>query len=336
MNTKKVLVTGANGHVGYNIVVELVRRGYQVRGSVRDMNDKNKTEKLRKLNVELVQADLLDRASLDKATEGVEGVFQVAAGYKLHSKNPELEIRQPAIDGTRNLLSACKLNGIKKVIYTSSIASIGVSSNGQVRNENHWNLEAREYYAQAKTEAEQLAWEIAKNENINLVTILPGTVIGPYFDSHTPTTYLFKKIFENKMPMKMDVQLAFVDVRDLALAHVDAYEKEETNGRYIVSDDLFKMDDIFIAAQERFPHIKIPKKYVPKWMIPLLPAFDWIESKFTKNSVRTVTQGIVSEYMSGGSQLMDNSKAKNDLGFSPRPIKKSIQDTLEWISKNGL
>lgn len=331
----KVLVTGGNGHVGYNIVKELVSRGYDVRVSVRNKNDLAKVARLRKLDVEIVEADLLNIESLDAATAGIDGVFQVAAGYKLHSKDPENEIRRPALDGTKNVLLACKKNGVKKIIYTSSIATIGVSRNKQRLNENNWNEDAHEYYAKAKSDAERLAWQIAEQERLNMVSILPGAVIGPDFEMHTPTTFIFQKILKNQIPMNVDVSLAFIDVRDLAKAHVDAYESATAQGRYIVCGDLIPMEAVFKAANRKYSSVKIPTKQVPAFLIPMLPFFDWVESKLT-GSMRTFTRGVLEEYMTGGKQLLDNTKAKKDLNLKPRSITETLEDTFDWIHDHDI
>lgn len=330
-----VLVTGANGHVGYNVVLELLKNNYEVRVSVRNKNDPKKVSKFKNLNIEIVEADLLNFESLKKATENVTGIFQVAAGYKLDSKNPKTEIWDAAVEGTRNIFLAAKQNNVKKIIYTSSVAAVGVSRNGEFKDESFWNDDAREYYAKAKTASEKLAWQLSKEYDIQMIALLPGMIIGPGFSAHTPSTFIFEKILYNKLPMRLDGDFSFIDVRDLAQLQVKAYELENLRGRYIVCTDPLSFNEVYKIAQESEPTIKIPKLSVPKFMIPILPLFDYLEHKLT-NSIRTLTKGSVEEYLSGGKQNVSNKKMKNDFLFSPRPVKESVADTLAWIKENKL
>lgn len=332
---KKVLVTGANGHVGFGIIKELVGRGYFVRASIRQSHDPEKRKHLDELGFEVVEADLLDYKSLLAATKEVQGVFQVAAGYKLHAKDYELEVRRPAVEGTVNLLRACHANGVKKIIYTSSIAAVGVGRDNTTLDENTWNTQAKEPYAKAKTEAEQIAWKLAEELKINLISILPGAVIGPDFQRHTPTTFIFRKILKNQIPLKLETGFPFVDVRDLAKVHVNAFESDTAHGRYVVCGDYMDFDNLFSVANAIDSKIKIPSVKVPECFLPLLPYFDAVESKLT-GSMRTMTKGVMEEYFSGGRQLMNSNKAKMELGYDPTPIKKTIQDTLAWIGNHQI
>ncbi len=329
----KVLITGANGHLGFHIVSELVRRGYRVRASVRDAQNAKKTARLKELGVEIVYADLLDRPSLVKAMQECDGLFQVAAGYKMHTADMMKDVWRPAMEGTENALRAAHAAGIKKVIYTSSVAAVGVSRDGVVKDEQHWNDEAQEFYAQCKNDAEKLAWKLAQELSLNLVTVLPGTIIGPGFYEHTPSTYIFEKIARNKIPLLLETGFSYVDVRDLAVAHVAAYENSAAAGRYIVTSETVPASRVYTIAHAAFNGIKIPTQRVPKIMIPLLPAMDWLENRLT-GSLRLMTRGSVREYLSGGQQLLNTTKAARDLAWAPRPIEDSIRDTLQWIYEN--
>jgi len=326
----KVLVTGANGHLGFHIVSELVKRGYHVRASVRDINNASKTNKLKKLGAEVVYADLLDRSSLVKAMQGCDGLFQVAAGYKVHTNDTLKDVWRTAMEGTENVLRAAHEAGIKKVIYTSSVAAVGLSDDGVARNEQVWNDQAQEIYARSKNESEKLAWKLSQELSLNMIAVLPGTIIGPGFSEHTPTTYFFQKIAHNKLPMLPDVSFSYVDVRDVATAHVAAYEQPSSSGRYIVTRETLPALKVYTIAHAAYNRIKVPAQRIPKFMLPLLPFLDWMENRFT-GSMRTMTRGVVREYMSGKQQLFDTAKATRELAWSPRPIEDSIRDTLHWI-----
>lgn len=329
----KVVVTGANGHLGINITGALMQRGYQVRATVRDLNNHEKTKSLKAMGVEIVEADLLDKASLIRAFKGQDGVFQLAAGFKMHTGNPELDIRKPAIDGTINVLEAAKQCAIKKIVYTSSVAAVGSSFNGQKKNEENWNDDATEFYAKSKTDAERILWEKASELNLNVVAILPGMIIGPNFNRHTPSTYLFEKLLKEKVPMILPIEFALVDVRDVAIAHIDAFENDVSNGRYITAGEPLKMQQILNIIAKVRPELTLPTKPVPAFLYPLLPFFDKMEALFT-GSMRTITKGVVSEYLNGSVQNFDTTKIQNELNWQPRCIEQSIADTLHWLETN--
>lgn len=329
----KIVVTGANGHVGITIVKQLVEMGYNVRATVRDKNDSFKTKRLTDLGVEIVEADLLDVASLVTAFEDCDGLFQVAAGYKLDSKDPERDIIRPAIEGVENTLRAAKQVGIKKIVYTSSVAAIGTTKSTKPLNEAAWNDDATEVYTISKNKAERLAWKLAAELDLNLVSILPCTIIGPNFMTHTPSTFLFQKIADGKLPIIPPAEMSFVDVRDVAAAHILAYENKQAKGRYIVSEGNYKLVDIIAKIGQFAPKLKLPSMVAPRFIIPFLPLFDWLEHKFT-GSMRVMTRGIVQEYMADEKQLLTAQKASKELGWKPRAIESTLEDTITWVLNN--
>lgn len=137
------------------------------------------------------------------------------------------------------------------------------------------------------------------------------------------------------MPMKLDGDFSFCDVRDLAQLQLKAYESNTACGRYIICTDPISFDSVYQMATAYDQSIRTPKLSVPNFMIPLLPLFDLLEHKFT-GSIRTLTKGSVKEYLSGGKQNVSNLKMKNEFSFTPRPVSTSIADTLAWIKENKL
>ncbi|MBO1257025.1 NAD-dependent epimerase/dehydratase family protein [Alteromonas sp. 5E99-2] len=333
VHSSQVVVTGANGHLGYNIVKQLVDLGYVVRATVRSTKDDKKTAQLKSLGVELVEANLLDKESLISAFQGMDGIFQVAAGFKLHAKNPELEILKPALEGTQNVLEAASECNVKKIIYTSSVAAVGSSFNGEKKNERDWNDNSHEFYAKCKNDAERLLWLKAQEMNLNVVTILPGMIIGPNFSKHTPSTYLFDKILNENMPMILPVEFAITDVRDVANAHIKAYENGHSEGRYIAAGSPVKMQDVLAIIAKIRPELSLPKSLVPPYLYPLLPFFDKVES-FLFGRMRTLTKGVMQEYLDGSAQNFDTSKIQKDLNWTRISTSQTIEDTLNWIEKN--
>ena len=248
MTGKNVLVTGANGHVGYTLTKLLVERGYNVRASVRDKENKELTKNLNEFDVEIVSLDLMKPETIEPAMENIDGVFQVAAVYKSWARNPEDEIINPSIIGGINVLECAHNAGVKKIIFTSSTAAIGRSGpNGRALTEKDWNSESKHPYSYAKTEAEKRAWDFSREMDLDMVVMNPTAVIGPYFHRHTPSTFLFDKILKNELPRLPPQTFGYVDVRDVALAHIFAYENKNAEGRHILCTtclDGFELMDI--------------------------------------------------------------------------------------------
>ena len=160
MDGENVLVTGANGHIGFALSKALVERGYNVRASVRDKTDPNLVSHLSSLDVEIVELDLMQPETIEAAMNGIKGLFQVAAVYKSWARDPEEEIINPSIIGGINALKAARNANVKKVIFTSSTAAVGRSGpGGRALTEADWNSASKHPYSYAKTEAERRAWD---------------------------------------------------------------------------------------------------------------------------------------------------------------------------------
>ena len=329
MAGKNVLVTGANGHVGYTITKMLFERGYNVRASVRDKENKELTGNLSEFDIEIVSLDLMKPETIEPAMDGIDGVFQVAAVYKSWAKNPQDEIINPSIVGGINVLQSAYNAGVKKIIFTSSTAAIGRSGpNGRALTEKDWNYKSKHPYSFAKTEAEKRAWDFAKEMNLNLVTMNPTAVIGPYFHRHTPSTFLFDKIIKKELPRLPPQTFGYVDVRDVALAHILAYENKNAEGRHILCTtclDGFELMEIIKSIE---PELDLPTKIAPLWQVKLYARYQTAKSWFGYSP--TVSYETVKEYM-GKITNYDSNKAKGVLGWNPMDIEDSVRDTLNWI-----
>ena len=326
---KNVLVTGANGHVGYTLTKLLVERGYNVRASVRDKENKELTKNLSEFDVEIVSLDLMEPETIEPAMENIEGVFQVAAVYKSWAKNPEDEIINPSIIGGINVLQSAYNAGVKKIIFTSSTAAVGRSGpNGIALTEKDWNSKSKHPYSYAKTEAERRAWEFSREMDMNLVVMNPTAVIGPYFHRHTPSTFLFDKLLKNELPRLPPQTFGYVDVRDVALAHILAYENKNAEGRHILCTKCLDGFELMRIIKEVDPDIEIPTKIAPLWQIKLFARFETTRSWF--GHTPALSSETVKEYM-GKITNYDSKKAKGVLGWNPMDIEDSIRDTLNWI-----
>lgn len=330
---KHVLVTGANGHVGNMLVRLLSERGYRIRASVRDLKDREKTRPLADLGVELVQADLMQPETLRSAAEGVDGLFQVAAVYQTHAKDPQREIIEPSITGGMNMLRAAKAAGVKKVVFTSSVAAVGSDAPAdKPLTEDCWNDDAKNPYFYAKTEAERRAWAFAKESGLQLVAINPGAVIGPGFYRHTPSTQAFEALLRGKLPLVLPVGFTFVDARDVAAAHLLAYEKSEAQGRYLAVDRFCTMLELMAECKALEPKLKVPAMAAPVWSLNLIAGFDWLGNKLS-GAPRMVTRAMVAE-VGGKYQRASGAKIRRELGWQPLDFKQSLADTLSWVRKH--
>ena len=327
---RTVLVTGSNGHLGYNLVCALLARGYRVRAGVRDPRDRKKTAHLLAAGAEPVAADLLDRDALMAAAEGVDGVFHVAAVVQLWARNPEAEIIRPTVDGMRNVLEAAASARVRRVVVTSSIAAVGVhGSEQQPLTEEHWNETPATPYAVAKTAAERLAWSIAEREGLDLVAVIPSTIIGPGFHRHTPVTTFFDLVLNGWLPFALPAETSYVDARDLAAAQIAAFENESAAGRYIASGPCYSLRDLVGLIAEAAPGVRVPRLVLPIRLLPPLIAADWLANKLLKTP-RQLTSEVFEEF-AGKRTVCSAARTERELGWRPRPTAESVADTVDWL-----
>ncbi|KAI3878581.1 hypothetical protein MKX03_008043 [Papaver bracteatum] len=258
MEKQRVCVTGAGGFLASWVVKFLLSKGYIVHGTVRDPSDE-KYPHLRNLenaaeNLQLFKADLLDYKSLCAAIAGCTGVFHVASPVPSGSvPNPEVELIEPALTGTCNVLKACTEAKIKRVVVVSSVAAVIMNPNwpeGQPMDESCWSEKEfckknEHFYCLSKTEAESKAWEYAKKYGLDVVTVCPSIIIGPMLQSSMNASSLFLiKILKDGIEEMANNQRGIVDVRDVAEAVLLAYEKPEAEGRYICSAYRVRMQEL--------------------------------------------------------------------------------------------
>jgi len=187
--SKSNLVTGANGHLGNNLVLAQLENGERVCASIRNPKD---TVPFGGLDCEIVQADLMDKDTLLRALDGVDTLFQVAAVFKHWARDPQKEIIEPNLEGTRNFLEATAAKGVKHVLYVSSEVTLNHSVSPV--DESTWRTEFHNNpYVQSKTESEQLAWQLAEDLGLDMVSVLPGAIIGPHCFRFTVTMDYLQK-----------------------------------------------------------------------------------------------------------------------------------------------
>ncbi|KAM5552179.1 phenylacetaldehyde reductase [Rosa sericea] len=273
--SKVVCVTGASGFIASWLVKLLLQRGYTVKATVRDPNDHKKTEHLLSLDgakerLHLFKADLLDEGSFDPVVDGCEGVFHTASPALLSSTNPQAELIEPALKGTLNVLGSCaKVQSIKRVVITSSMAAVGFNGKplaADVIIDESWFSDpafcekTKLWYMLSKTLAEEAAWKFAKEKGIDIITINPGWVIGPLLQ---PTLNLSVELvlkLINGTEKFLNKTYRLVDVRDVAIAHILAFENPSASGRYCLVGSVKHCSEVVKMLYEISPALNLPDK----------------------------------------------------------------------------
>lgn len=326
-----MLVTGGNGHLGSHLVKILSEAGYNVRATVRNKQDESKTKPLKNLpKVELFEAELLDRKSLESAMEGIRVVFHAAAPNKLWSENPLQEIVDPIVQGTKNVFEAAHQLGVEKIIFTSSCSACGMNSSPtRPFDESHWNQDSTHPLLRSKISAETFAWDFSHAHQMNLITILPPLMIGPGFYCHTPSTRMYEKMLLGKFVFPPEGGCHLVDVRDVAQAQLQAALNPSAHGRYIVAGEFFKFSELIQLLQKIEPNLKLPSFQLPLWSMQGLRFIDWMLHKLTLRP-RELTGEIIKDFVSQF-QYVSTAKAVKDLQWNPRSTEQTIQETFQWI-----
>ncbi|XP_051120614.1 phenylacetaldehyde reductase-like [Andrographis paniculata] len=288
MATKTVCVTGASGYIASWIVKFLLQRGYTVKASVRDPNDAKKTQHLLALDgakerLHLMKANLLDEGSFDALVEGCEGVFHTASPFYHAVTDPQAELIDPALKGTLNVLGSCaKTPSVKRIVLTSSVAA--VAYNGKPRtpevvvDETWWSVpevckQMQMWYVLSKTLAEDAAWKFVKEKGIDMVAINPAMVIGPLLQPTLNTSAATILNLINGAETFPNNTFGWVNVKDVAQAHILAYENPSANGRYCLVESVAHYYEIVKILRELYPNFKLPEKcaddkpFVPTYQV---------------------------------------------------------------------
>ena len=341
-----VLVTGATGFVAGHIIKRLLEAGVTVHAAVRNPSREDKLKYLNEIAADApgeiiyFQSDLLHEDSYAEAMLGCAIVFHTASPFTIDVKDPQKELVDPAVLGTRNVLEeANRQIRVTRVVLTSSCAAI-YGDNADCRNapggiltEEIWNTSSsvnHQAYSYSKTQAEKAAWEIVeKQDRWDLVVINPSFVLGPGINPHaTSESFSMVKQFGDGSMKSGAPRYGFgcVDVRDLAVAHLAAAYIPEAKGRHIISgheSDLFEMAQTLIPKYgDQFP---LPRKAMPKWLV-------WLVAPMIN---KAMTRRIVSLNVNVPWKA-DNSKSVQELGVTYRPLEESLGDMFQQMIDNGL
>lgn len=320
------LVTGANGHLGNNLVRLLVENGERVKAGVRNISSRKCFDDVK---CEIVYADLMNRDSLSKSMKNVETLYMVAAAYKSWALDPHREIVAVNIEGTRNTLEAAATQGVRKIVYVSTTFALDHSR--VPMDETGWNHDYSDPYSWSKTEAEKLAWNLAEKHDLRMVSVLPSGMIGPNCHGHlTPTMEVLAKILTNQMPFDPDFNFNLVDIRDVARTMIEVSGKGKNGERYVLAQEYpICSTEIFEFAREWYPGTNVPRKAPYALMYAAATVMEQV-SKIRKRKPLMLRSHVKKFFRAD--YRYTTSKARTELGFSPRPTKESLQEAFEYLA----
>jgi dihydroflavonol-4-reductase len=325
----KALVTGATGFVGAAVARALLANQWQVRVLARKGSDRRN---LKDLPVDLLEGDLTDVDSLERATQGCEGLFHVAADYRLGARDPS-ELYRANVDGTRNALSAAHRAGVQRIVYTSSVATIGIPGDGTPGDERSPNSidNMIGHYKRSKYLAEEVALEAAR-EGLSVVIVSPSTPVGPGDLKPTPTGQLVLDAAAGRMPAYVDTGLNIVHVDDVASGHLLAYQRGSPGERYILGGQDMSLREILAVIAQLVgrtpPRVRLPYGAV----LPIAYLAEGL-AKITGRTGRITLEGV---RMSRKRMFFSSAKAVRELGYGWRPPTEGFQDAIRWFRDNGL
>lgn len=325
----KSLVTGGSGFVGSAVVRQLLKEGHEVRCLVRPDSD---LRNLQQLPVETSEGDLREPETLKRALRGCNNLFHVAADYRLWLPHPEV-MYEVNVKGTENLLLAAYAESLDRIIYTSSVATLGLYPDQTPANEKTPSSlqDMTGHYKRSKFLAEQKAWQLTQQLTLPLVIVNPSTPIGPRDIRPTPTGRIVIDTLNGKMPAYVDTGLNVVHVDDVALGHLLAFNHGHIGERYILGGEnmtlleiLNMIDELGGAKQRRLhlPHqVILPVAYIMEGVARITG----IEPRMTVDSVR----------MARKTMFFSSEKAVRELGYRFRPAREALEDAIHWFIENG-
>ncbi len=327
---EKVLVTGASGYIALHCIDELLKQGYKVKGSLRDMSRELIIRNYflsdsQKLNLEFCKLDLLNDEGWDEAVSDCEYIMHIASPFVIEEPKNEKDLIQPALEGTLRALNAANRNNIKKFILTSSMASVAYGHKAKICNKDNWTDTSKNVgaYVRSKTIAERASWEFIKDNNVSfpLTTIHPGMVFGPLISNEIKgaSVTLIANMISGKFPALPEIFFTIVDVRDIAKLHVDSLKNENSDNKRILATS--ENGIAFLAISRILREIgfeRSPKNAIPNQVINSLAVFNK-EMKITSSMIQR------------GFYKVDLSETVSIFNWKPIPLKETLVDMTNSI-----
>ena len=322
-------VTGATGFVGSHVARALAAQGADLRLLVRSGSD---LRNVRELQAEQVIGDLRDAASLKKSVAGCDVVFHVAADYRLWVRDPE-EMYRSNVEGTKAILEAARESRVRRVVYTSSVATMGFQSNGYLANEESPVSLANMIgpYKRSKFMAEEIAIAAGRS-GMDVVVVNPTTPVGERDIKPTPTGRIVVDFLKKKFPAYVDTGLNLVDVGECARGHVAALEQGRSGERYILGGENLTLKQILdkLAVITGLPSPKIKVPYVVALATGVVDQVvtGYIRHREPRATIDAVRMGRKKMFVSSG-------KAERDLGWKTVPVDAALRRAVAWFQANG-
>ena len=321
----KVLVTGASGYIALHCISELLKKGYAVKGSLRNLDREEEVrssikKEVADANLEFCKLNLLSDDGWQDAMQGCDYLLHMASPFITYEPKNEDDLIRPAKEGTLRALKFAKDAGIKKVVLTSSVAAIAYGHEKSICGPSDWsdinqNIGA---YTKSKTIAERAAWNFINSQeqkNMTMTTIHPGLVFGPLLsnDIDGASADIMNKLITGQFPGNPNLNFTIVDVRDVALLHVKAISSDESNGKRCLttSKDYLHMSKLSSILREG-GYKKAPSKNIPNFIVKFLALFS--------SEMKGVARNLDRKYE------VDISETISLFNWKPIEIKKTILD----------
>jgi dihydroflavonol-4-reductase len=325
----RAFLTGGTGFVGAAVARALLREGWQVRALARPQSDRRN---LADLDLEIAEGDLSDAASLARAASGCVAAFHVAADYRLGARDPR-QLYDTNVAGTRNLLGAARSAGVERVVYTSSVATIGIPADGTPGNEaTPVTLDDMiGHYKRSKFLAEQAAREAARG-GAEVVIVNPSTPVGPGDVKPTPTGRMVLDAAAGRMPAYVDTGLNIVHVDDVAAGHLQALRHGRSGESYILGGEDLTLREILAEIARlvgrRPPSIRLPAAAI----LPVAYVAEAV-ARLTGGNTRITVEGV---RLSRKRMFFSSAKASRELGYRARPAHEAFADAITWLRAQRL
>ena len=325
----RVLVTGATGFVGGNLARELWDRGYEVRALARPGSNTLTTEGT---GIHRVEGDILDRGSLDRAMERCEAVFHCAADYTFWSRQP-MGVRRANVEGTVNVLERATAAGVERVVYTSTVSTVGIPKDGGLGDEGTplTPQALHGHYKESKFEAEQETLKLAE-KGVPVVVVNPTAPVGPWDVKPTPTGKIILDFLRRKIPAYLATGMNLVDVADVSAGHILALERGRNGERYILGNRNVTLKEMF-AMLSNITGLSAPRVRLPYWLVVSAGyAEQAVSAGLLRREPLIPVEGVIA---SRKPAWVSSQRAITELGLPQSPVEGALERAVDWFAANG-